>query len=142
MTVPTQIFLNLPVADLAVSRKFYTDLGYTINEAFSGETAASVVISDTIYLMLLTPDFFATFLTDTAAADAKKLTEGIFALSVESREAADRLADAALAAGGSAARDPEDMGFMYSRSFRDPDGHFWEVFWMDPQAAQDGPPSE
>ncbi|MER8001983.1 VOC family protein [Streptomyces sp. NPDC095613] len=129
----TKIFVNLPVKDLEVSKNFFTKIGYSINPQFSDEHAASVVISDTIYVMLLTEPRFKDF-TKKDIADASRTTEAILCLSAESREKVDELADAALASGGSAAGDPQDHGFMYGRSFQDPDHHIWEVVWMDPAA--------
>ena len=122
----TSIFVNLPVSDLEASKAFYTALGYTINPNFTDETAACVVFSDTIYTMLLTHDKFSQFT--------------IVAISADSREDVDALAGKALEAGGSETYDPQDLGFMYSRAFRDLDGHHWEVLWMDDAAAQAGPP--
>ncbi|MEL4318782.1 VOC family protein [Leifsonia sp. YIM 134122] len=136
----TSVFINLPVTDLDASKAFFTGLGYTINEKFTDDTAACVVIDDTVYAMLLTRPRFAGF-TERAVGDAQAATTGIYALSAESREEVDRLADAALAGGGSQAEEPSDLGFMYSRAFHDLDGHHWEVFWMDEQAQVDGPPS-
>ncbi|MFJ5707750.1 VOC family protein [Streptomyces sp. NPDC093105] len=134
---PQMIFVNLPVKDLDVSKTFYEKLGYTINPQFSDETAACVVISDTIFVMLLTEEKFATFTAPgKAIADASATTQVLLTLSAESREKTDELADRALEVGGSPAKEPMDMGFMYGRSFADPDGHHWEVFWMDPAAPQ------
>lgn len=128
----TKIFVNMPVADLARSRDFFGKLGFTFNEQFSDETAASLVISDTIYAMLLTHAKFDSFLPkSTKRADAHKTTEVLIALSADNRAEVDRLADTALANGGSKVREPADHGFMYERSFSDPDGHIWEVFFMD-----------
>ncbi|MGW0117007.1 VOC family protein [Streptomyces sp. NPDC003327] len=134
---PQMIFVNLPVKDLDVSKAFYEKIGYSINPQFTDETAACVVISDTIFAMLLTEEKFRSFTAPgKEIADAGRTTEVLLTLSAESREKADELADAALAAGGSPAKEPMDLGFMYGRSFADPDGHHWEVFWMDPAAAQ------
>ncbi|MFG3345260.1 VOC family protein [Streptomyces sp. NPDC048018] len=134
---PQMIFVNLPVTDLDASKAFYEQLGYSINPQFTDETAACVVISDTIYAMLLTEEKFTSFLAPgKGISDATKSTEVLVTLSAESREKVDELADRALAAGGSPAKEPMDMGFMYGRSFADPDGHHWEVFWMDMAAAQ------
>jgi predicted lactoylglutathione lyase len=130
----TKIFVNLPVKDLAVSRRFFTALGYTVNEQFSDDNAASIMISDDIVAMLLAEPYFKTFTTK-PIVDATTAAEVILALGVESRAEVDRLADIALASGGSAANEPQDHGFMYGRSFQDPDGHLWEVVWMDPAAA-------
>ncbi|TFV98717.1 VOC family protein [Leifsonia flava] len=136
----TSVFINLPVSDLDASKAFFTGLGYTINENFTDETAACVVFGDTVYAMLLTHEKFAGF-TDRSIGDAQASTSAIYALSTDSREDVDRIADAAIAAGGSQAQPPSDLGFMYSRSFHDLDGHHWEVLWMDEQAQVDGPPS-
>jgi predicted lactoylglutathione lyase len=133
--MPTMIFVNLPVKDLARSREFYGKLGYSFNDQFSDENAICVVISDTIFLMLLVEPFFKTF-TKKEIANASGVTEAILALSTDSREAVDELVDKALAAGGAPSNDPDDQGFMYSRSFQDPDGHLWEVIWMDPSTVE------
>ncbi|WP_105973719.1 VOC family protein [Streptomyces geranii] len=138
MTSPTyqqMIFVNLPVSDLAASKKFFTELGYTINPQFSDDNAASIVISDSIVAMLLTKAFYATF-TSKEIADATKTSEVLIALSAETREKVDELVDKALAAGGSPTGQTQDLGFMYGRSFDDLDGHTWEVVWMDPAAVQ------
>jgi uncharacterized protein len=130
----TAIFVNLPVSDVERSKAFFTALGYTINPQFSDENAASVVFSDNIYAMLLSEARFKDF-TPRAIADARASTEAIICLGAENRETVDRIADAALANGGSHVSDPQDHGFMYGRSFADPDGHIWEVMWMDPAVA-------
>ena len=129
--MPTMSFVNLPVTDLERAKAFYGALGYSFNPQFSDETGACMVISDTIYAMLLTEPFFGTF-TKKDVVDATAATEVITALSFDSREDVDRISDTALASGGSPANDPTDHGFMYSRSFQDPDGHLWEAIWMDP----------
>ncbi|MFI8088758.1 VOC family protein [Streptomyces sp. NPDC086080] len=129
------IFVNLPVNDLAASKKFFTELGYSINPRFSDESTASVVISDTIVAMLLNRQRYAEF-TKKEIADATRSSEVLIALSAESREKVDELVDKALAAGGSAAGDTQDLGFMYGRSFDDLDGHTWEIVWMDPAAVE------
>lgn len=129
--MPTMIFVNLPVNDLDRSKAFFGALGYSFNPQFSDDKAACLVISDTIYAMLITEPFFRTF-TKKDLVDATAATEVITALSFDSREDVDRFVDTALSSGGSAANDPMDHGFMYSRSFQDPDGHLWEALWMDP----------
>ena len=129
------IFVNLPVNDLDASKKFYTELGYTINAQFTNENAASVVISDTIYAMLLTKPFYATF-TDKEIADATKTSQVALCLSAESREKVDELVGKAVAAGGTPSDKLQDLDFMYGRSFDDLDGHTWEVVWMDPATIQ------
>ncbi|MEZ4328703.1 MAG: glyoxalase [Polyangiales bacterium] len=127
------IFVNLPVRDLPKTRAFYGALGFGFNEHFSDDTAACLVISETIFAMLLTHDKFKQF-TKRAIMDTSTHVEVLNALSCESRDEVDRLMSAALAAGGEEARDAEDMGFMYHRAFNDLDGHTWELMWMDPAA--------
>ncbi|MCB5164828.1 VOC family protein [Streptomyces bambusae] len=127
----TMIFVNLPVKDLEAAKTFWGKVGYSFNPQFSDETAACMVISDTIYAMLLTEPKMREF-TKKEIADATRTTEAIIALSAESREAVDALADAAIVAGGTETRPADDYGFMYGRSFGDLDGHLWEVVWMDP----------
>ncbi len=127
-----QIFVNLSTKDLEKAKKFYQEIGFSINEQFTNENGACIVISDTIYAMILAESFFKTFLKDKTISDARTSTESLVALSAESKEEVNVMADKALAAGGSPLRDPEDHGFMYTRSFQDPDGHIWEIFWMDP----------
>ncbi|KOU76794.1 glyoxalase [Streptomyces sp. MMG1533] len=134
-TYQQMIFVNLAVNDLDASKKFFTELGYSINPQFSDDNAASVVISDTIVAMLLTKPFYASF-TKKEIADATKTSEVLVALSAESREKVDELVEKALAAGGSPAGETQDHGFMYGRSFDDLDGHTWEVVWMDPSAIE------
>lgn len=131
----TKIFVNLPVKDLNRSKEFYTNLGYSINPQFTNEKAACIVISEEIYAMILKEEFFKTFIPKKEIADAVKSTEVLMALSADNKDDVNTLADKALAAGGKEARPPEDHGFMYGRSFEDPDGHIWEVFWMDMNAA-------
>ncbi|MCX4742752.1 VOC family protein [Streptomyces antibioticus] len=138
MTAPAyqqMIFVNLPVNDLDASKKFFTELGYTINPQFSDENATSVVISDTIVAMLLTKPFYTTF-TKKEIADATKTSETLIALSAESRDKVDELVDRALALGATPSGETQDMGFMYGRAFDDLDGHTWEIIWMDPTAVE------
>lgn len=126
----TKIFVNLAVKDLPASRIFFEKLGYTFNPQFSDDTAACLVISEEIYAMLLTHNKIKIF-TKKEIADATKTTEVLLALSADSREAVDAMMEKVFAAGGKETRKPEDYGWMYGRSFEDPDGHIWEVFWMD-----------
>ena len=135
----TKIFVNLPVKDLNKSKKFFTDIGFTINPQFTDEKAACVVISEDIYAMILREEFFKTFIPKKEITDATKTTEVLVALSAEKKEAVNEMADKALAAGALKLREPEDHGFMYTRSFQDPDGHIWEVLWMDINAAPPTP---
>lgn len=131
--MPQMIFVNLPVKDLETTKGFFGKLGFSFNPQFSDENTACLVISDTIFAMLMTEPRFKDF-TKKEIADASKTTEMLLALSADSREKVDELADAALAAGGSPANEPQDLGFMYGRSFQDPDHHIWEIVWMDPSA--------
>jgi len=125
----TQIFVNLPVKDLNKSVAFFTHLGYSFNPQFTDETATCMVISDTIYVMLLTWEKFQTF-TPKAICDATKNTEVLVCLSCDSREAVDDIARKAVAAGGSTYNDPQDHGFMYAHGYQDLDGHIWELVHM------------
>jgi predicted lactoylglutathione lyase len=122
-----QIFLNLPVSDLAKSTAFFKALGFSSNPQMSGEDGACIVISDTIFVMLSTIDKFRHF-TPKAVCDTSKAVEVLINLSCESREEVDVLVAKALAAGGSTYDKPEDLGFMYSHSFLDLDGHGWGLF--------------
>jgi len=127
----TQIFVNLPVKDLQRSIDFFDALGYPFDPQFTDENAACIVLDeDHVYAMLLTHEFFKKF-TKKEVVDASTSTEAILALGVESREAVNKLVDKALASGGIASNEPDDQGFMYSRSFQDPDGHLWEVLHVD-----------
>ena len=129
--MPTQIFVNLPVKDLDRSVAFFTALGFTFNPQFTDKNATCMIISDSIFAMLLVEPFFKTF-TPRALCDATTHTEAILALSVESKAKVDEMVGAALAAGGTEPRARTDLGFMYNCAFADPDGHIWEIFWMDP----------
>ena len=126
----TKIFVNLPVKDLKKSMDFFRALGYSFNPQFSDDTAACMVISDDIYAMLLTEPKFQMF-TPKAICDAKTSSEVLIALSFESRVQVEEIVRKAVAAGGSTYADPKDYGFMYQHGFQDPDGHIWEVFYMD-----------
>ncbi|MFY9476276.1 MAG: VOC family protein [Aquabacterium sp.] len=132
--MPQQIFLNLPVKDLERSKAFFTHLGYSVNPQFTNEQAACIVISDTIYAMLLVEPFFQTF-TKKPISDAKASTEVLLCLSCDSREQVDTLVAKALEAGGKTPMDKQDHGFMYGHGFEDPDGHQWELMFMDMSAA-------
>ncbi|GAA1300228.1 VOC family protein [Saccharothrix xinjiangensis] len=131
-----KIFVNLRVSDLPKSIEFFAALGFAHDPNFTDENASCIVFGDSVYAMLATEPFFKTF-TDKEVVDSHKATEAIFALSVDSREKVDELADKALAAGGRQVKEAQDHGFMYGRSFTDLDGHHWEAFWMD-EAAQQG----
>lgn len=132
------VFINLPVGDLAASRRFLEAIGATNEPKFSDDTAAMMRFSDAINVMLLTRDKFASF-TPLPIADATESSQVLIALSADSRNAVDRIIDAAVGAGGTADPGPkQDYGVMYGRSVADPDGHIWELVWMDVEAAQAG----
>ena len=133
------IFINLPVADLERSKKFYEAIGARNEPRFTDDNAAMMVLSDAIHVMLLKHDFYSTF-TSKPIADAHRSSQVLLALSADSVADVDALVEKAGSAGG--LKDPgpkQDMGgMMYERSFEDPDGHHWEAVWMDPKAAQQG----
>ena len=132
------IFVNLPVTDLKRATAFYETIGATKNPQFSDDTASCMVFSETIHVMLLTHDKFRQF-TPKAIADARKVSEVLIAISADSRNGVDALVDKSNPAGGKADPAPkQDHGFMYGRSLEDPDGHIWEVVWMDVAAATAG----
>ncbi len=131
----TKIFVNLPVADLKRSMRFFEALGYAFNPQFTDHTAACMVIGDDIYAMLLTREKFKQF-TPKPVVDATKATEVLVCLSCESRGHVDGLVRKALAAGGSAYTEAKDHGFMYQHGFQDPDGHIWELIYMEPGAVK------
>jgi uncharacterized protein len=130
-----KIFVNLPVRDLKKSMAFFAALGFEFNPQFTDEKAACMVLSDEGFVMLLSEPFFRTF-TKRQPCDTTSHTEGLFALSCESRAEVDELVKKAIAAGGQHAMDAQDHGFMYGWSFYDLDGHHWEVLWMDPKVVQ------
>ena len=130
----TQIFINLPVTDLPRSLAFFKALGYAHNPQFSDDTGACVVISETIFVMLLTHAKFSGF-TPKTICDAKS-TEVLLCLSCESREQVEDLVKKAITAGGSTYAEAKDLGFMYQHSFADPDGHQWELVHMSAMPPQ------
>lgn len=141
LKLPTtkMIFINLPVSDLTAATRFYEAIGCIKNAKFSNDVAVSMVWSETITFMLLTHGFFSTF-TKKPIADAKATIEVLLCLSRDSREDVDAITEAAAAAGGKAdIRERQDMGFMYGRSFEDPDGHVFEPMWMDVAAMPAAP---
>lgn len=131
----TKIFVNLAVKDLTKSKAFFEQLGYSFNPQFTNEDAACMVISDTIFAMLLTEPFFKKF-TSKEIVDAKKSTEVLVCLSAESRAQVDEIVRKAVAAGGRIYNDPQDHGFMYGHGFEDLDGHQWEFAFMEPSHLQ------
>ncbi|MDY0956070.1 VOC family protein [Stenotrophomonas rhizophila] len=126
------IFVNLPVRNLEASKTFFAALGYTFNPTFTDDNAACMIISDSIFVMLLVESFFAGF-TTRPISDARQQTEVITCLSATSRTAVDALVDTALKAGASEPMPARDYGFMYQRGFQDLDGHLWEIAHMDGQ---------
>jgi len=125
-----KIFINLPVADLKKAMDFYTKIGFTNNPTFTDETAACMVLSEEIYVMLLTHAKFSEF-TPKKIIDAKSSTGVINSISLDSPGEMNTMADAALKAGGTEVNPMKDYGFMQQRSFNDPDGNHWEVIYMD-----------
>ncbi len=128
--MPRLVFINLPVKDLQRSIAFFKALGFDHNPQFTDDTAACIVISDVIHVMVLTEEKFATF-SPNPISDARSATEVLNALSCSSREEVDDLVRKAVAAGGNTYAEPRDHGFMYGHGFQDPDGHIWEVYYMD-----------
>lgn len=133
----TKIFVNLPVQDLNKSIEFFTKLGYSFNPQFTNEKATCMIISDDIFVMLLTKQFFKTFVPN-EIADAAKSTESIICLSSESREKVDEMIKKALDAGAKTYKEPQDHGFMYGHGYQDLDGHLWEIMWMDQSGVNQG----
>ena len=133
--MPRSVFINLPVRDLERSKAFYCGLGFGLNEQFSNDKAASIVVADNILVMLLTEPFFATF-TAKPIANAQLTTEVINCLGCDSREQVDELVRLAVQHGGTAPRPVQDHGIMYGHGFEDPDGHIWELVHMAAAAAE------
>ncbi len=129
----SKIYVNLPVKNLNKSIEFFTKLGYTFNQQFTDETATCMIVTDDIFVMLLTEEKFKTF-TPKEICDAKKSTEVLVCLSLESRPQVDEMVRKAVSAGGTTYNDPQDHGFMYGHGFQDLDGHIWEVIYMEPSA--------
>ncbi len=129
----SKIYVNLPVKNLNKSIEFFTKLGYTFNQQFTDETATCMIVTDDIFVMLLTEEKFKTF-TPKEICDAKKSTEVLVCLSLESRPQVDEMVRKAVSAGGTTYNDPQDHGFMYGHGFQDLDGHIWELIYMEPSA--------
>ncbi len=142
MTAPAHpgrtLFVNMPVADLERSRAFFADLGFRYDPTFTDDTAACMLVGEHAFVMLLSREKFAEYAKH-PIGDPTTHTLALYSFSVSSRDEVDAVSAAALAAGGSEADGAEDHGFMYSRSFFDLDGHGWQVMWMDPAAAEQGP---
>ena len=129
----TRIFVNLPVRSLDASVRFFTALGYKFDPQFTDETATCMIVSDDIFVMLLTEEKFKTF-TPKPVADATKSTEVLLALQLDSKASVDEMVRKARSAGGTTPMEAKDYGFMYQHGFQDLDGHLWELFHMDPGA--------
>lgn len=132
-TTPHKLFVNIPVAELQRSINFFESLGFSFNAQFTDATATCMLVGEDAYFMLLTRDKFTSF-AGREIGEPWDQTSAMFAISVNSRADVDDMVRKAIAAGGAGANKPQDHGFMYGWSFYDPDGHHWEVFWMDPAA--------
>ena len=130
-----KIFVNLPVQDLKISMNFFSSLGFNFNQQFSDDTAACMIITEDIYAMLLTHAKFKEF-TPNPICEATKNTEVLVCLSCDSRAAVDETVRKAIAGGGKTYNQPQDHGFMYGHGFQDPDGHIWELIYMEPNQNQ------
>ena len=133
--MPRMIFVNLPVKDLKRSMDFFGGLGFEFNQQFTSDEAAFMVVNENAAVMLVTESFFDTF-SDRSIADTSTHYEVSNAVSLSSKEEVDQVGKKALETGGSVSKPPSDDGFIYSRSFIDPDGHLWDVHWMDPSALE------
>ena len=130
----TKIFVNLPVKDLNKTIKFFTKLGFKFNPQFTDENATCMIIGKDSFAMLLVEKFFKTFIPNKNICYAKKSTEVLVAISVESRAKVDEMAQKAAEAGGKEYRKVQDYGWMYGRAFEDINGHIWEIFYMNEKA--------
>lgn len=134
--MPKMIFLNLPVRDLQGATKFYLAIGGTLNPQFSNEQASSIMFSDSIGVMLLTHQHYSQF-TTRQIGDAKRDSQMLIALTVDSKDEVNAIIEKGVAAGGRADPNPvQDLGFMFNRHIEDPDGNVWELLWMNPSAMQ------
>ena len=142
MTTPAHpgrmLFVNMPVEDVERSKEFFSELGFSFNPKFTDETAACMLVGEQAFVMLLSREKFAEH-SKLPVADPTTHALALYSFSVSSRDEVDKVSAAALEAGGTEADEAEDFGFMYSRSFFDLDGHGWQVMWMDPVAAEQGP---
>ncbi len=129
------MFVNLPVGDLGRAKAFFEKLGFSFNPRFTDDRAACMIVSDVAHVMLIDEAFYRTF-TRRELCDTTRQNEGLVAFSCRSRAEVDALVRTAVEGGGSRAMEPIDHGFMYERSFYDPDGHHWAVLWMDPRVVQ------
>ena len=132
-----QIFVNLAVKDLDKSKEFFSALGFSFNPQFTDENAACLIIGENIFAMLLVEKFFKEFIPGRTLCDTSQSVEALTALALESRARVDEMLDKAVAAGGAEYRETQDYGWMYGRAFQDPDGHIWEITYMDMSALPD-----
>lgn len=132
----TKIFINLPVKDISRSMDFFKAIGYSFDERFCDKSSACLVISDTINVMLLTEDKMKEIMPQDVV-DAVKSSKAVNSVAVESKEKVNEISEKAKKAGAPVVREPEDYGFMFHRSFNDPDGHFWNFIWMDNTPAKE-----
>lgn len=130
MDAPRQLFVNLPVRDLKRSMRFYAELGFAFQPQYTDDKSACVVVGERAYVMLLDQAFFGTFLPGRTVCDARKSTEVLVCISCRSQLEVDQLVERALAAGGKAVREAQDLRFMYQHGFEDPDGHIWELVYL------------
>lgn len=128
-------YLNLPVRDPKAAQAFYNGLGFATDPRFEDENASNAMIDDSLVVMLLSQDYFRSFI-DRPLADTRAAIGALYCIDRDNRAAVDALTESALRLGAQEMRPAQDMGFMYLRAFADPDGHVWEVMWMDPA----GPP--
>jgi predicted lactoylglutathione lyase len=128
--MPSKVFINLPVQDINTSLKFFTHLGFSFDQRFSSPDTLCMIVTEHVYVMLLEQARFSTF-TPKSISDSRKHTEVLIGLDAVGREEVDQLVRKAVEAGGSIYADPIDHGFVYSHSFEDPDGHQWEIVYMD-----------
>jgi predicted lactoylglutathione lyase len=132
---PHKLFVNIPVSDVQRSITFFEQLGFAFNPQFTDATSTCMLVGEDAYFMLLNKDRFVGFAKG-PIGNPREETSALFALSVDRREGVDAMVEKAVAAGGTAAVDKQDHGFMYGWGFTDLDGHRWEVFWMDPKGIQ------
>ena len=135
-----QVFINLAVKDLQKSMDFYTALGFTNNPQFSDDTGKCMVWSENIFVMILSHEKFKNF-TVKPIADTKSAIAGLFSVSVDSVDEVNRIVESGLAAGGTEPNEMRDYGFMQQRTIEDPDGHTWEIFFMDISKFPTEPPA-
>jgi uncharacterized protein len=132
---PRKLFVNIPVSNLQRSIDFFEALGFTFNRQFTSADTTCMLVGEDAYFMLLEKPRFTGFCVR-PVGNPQEATTSLFAVSVDSRDAVEDMVRTAIASGGAPAAEPQDHGFMYGSSFFDPDGHHWEVFWMDPATVQ------